>query len=145
MTGGGRLAIGFAAAAVVAAATAAVVMETPAAFVLALPVAALHVALIGAPVYLLLRRKLAPSALSILAGGFLTGAIPLFLFLAFASAGYGGRGTNVWSNGVQTIADGALTAAGWLELVAAAGYFGGCGLAGGLAFWLITRTPRAAE
>ena len=145
MTDAGRLAIGFSAAVVVAAVAASVLMETPAVFIFALPVAALHVVLIGAPAYLLLRKKLAPSAPAILAGAFLTGAVPLFLFLGLSSAGYGGRGSNVWSDGVQTIFEGELTLAGWLELVTMSGYFGACGLAGGFVFWLITRPPRSGE
>ena len=145
MPGTGRVLIGFAASAVVAALAAVLVMMTPALFTYALALAAFHVAIVAVPAYFLLRRQFAPSAPAILTGAFLTGFLPLFLFLAISSAGSGNPGTNAWSDGVQTVSDGVLTLAGWLQLVTFSAYFGACGLAGGLAFWLITRTERPAE
>ena len=144
MSGTGRLLIGFAAAALVAAFTAVILLRVPALFLPALLVAVLHVAALAAPAYLALRKRFAPSAPAVLAGAFLTGAVPAFLLLGFVG-GSGGPGTNAWINGVQTISDGERTLAGWLRLLEAVGSFGACGLAGGLVFWLITKTPDPAE
>jgi hypothetical protein len=87
--------------------------------VFALPVAAAHALLLGLPLYLLLRLRWPLRWWSAALGGFAVAVIPVSL-LSLPAGG-----------GISLAAMGELATLGW------------CGLAGGLAFWVVLRDPQS--
>jgi uncharacterized membrane protein len=104
----------FLAAATGAAITASVWFElelTILVFPVALIIAAVHIAFLGAPIYLWLQSRYRPTLGAVLLAGTLIGALPISLALAPTAV--------------------------WREAVVIAAMCGSCGFVGGLAFWLV--------
>jgi hypothetical protein len=104
---------------------------------LCVTVSALHVVLLGAPAYALLRWKKLVSWWSTLATGFVLATLPVSLItwpLRFPELK-----TTASFNGVSTIVEGVPTAAGWMQYFEGVLFFGACGALSGLAFWLVWR------
>jgi len=105
--------------------------------VLCLTISGLHVALLGGPAFALLRWKKAIRWWTSLATGFILATVPVALFtwpLRFPELR-----TSATMNGVQTMVDGAPTAAGWMQYTQGVVFFGACGALSGLVFWLVWR------
>jgi hypothetical protein len=83
------------------------------------------------PVFLWLRTRRV-AWWRIAAGGFVTGALVPALLLLFGPAAQ-----QASIGGVETVADGHYTAAGWLENAGIVGGFGAAGIAGALLAWLL--------
>jgi hypothetical protein len=124
--------------AAVLAAAAVPVIPMPLLLLFSLPIAALHALVIGIPLYAFLARRRRPGAALTLAGGFAVGALPALLLVALigpppmdaAGALLGGSesGPVLWAQWGR-----------WGEYFAAPLFFGGCGLIGGMVFWLVVR------
>ena len=99
-------------------------------------IALAHVVLLGVPAVVLLRRigryRLLPMSIA----GALVGALPYAIFsFPFNVA----AGVDVFNDGVQAMANGVATSAGWLEGVQEAAVFGALGFVGALAFYGVHR------
>jgi hypothetical protein len=105
-----------------------------------LAVAAAHVVLLGFPAFLLLKWKNLARGWTTTGAGLLLGALPMALF----SWPGGCPGCSSSSNGVQTMVDGAPTAAGWLSYAYGVGFFATLGAIGGVCFWLVWRRGQGA-
>lgn len=105
-------------------------------------VAWLHAACIGLPIYLALRRTRPLTLAAALVWSFFVGAAPVTLWIAALALDLP-PGMDAWSDGVQTVADGRTTAAGWLEILTGAVVPGLLGMLGGAAFRavLVRRRP----
>ena len=100
-------------------------------------VSALHVVLLGAPAYALLRWKKLVSWRSTVATGCVLATLPVSLMtwpLQFPELK-----TTASFNGVSTIVEGVPTAAGWMQYFEGVLFFSACGALSGLAFWLVWR------
>jgi hypothetical protein len=93
------------------------------------------VLLLGLPAYFILRYFKFINWWATLISGFILGAAPMAIFTWPLS--YPELNTNASVNGVQTIINGTPTMAGWLQFVEGVSFFGGCGLAAALVFWLV--------
>ena len=114
------------------------VIPMPLLLVVSLPIAAVHALVIGIPLYAFLARRRTPGLALTLAGAFLVGALPSLLLVASltpppmdaAGALFGGSESGpVLRAQIER----------WAEYFAAPFFFGGCGMIGGLAFWLVVR------
>lgn len=109
-------------------------------FLLCLAISALHVLLLGGPLYALLQWRKLVRWWSSVVTGFVLATVPIALFtwpLRFPEL----RGTTS-INGVQTMVDGKPTVAGWLQYAEGVLFFGACGALSGLVFWLVWRRGR---
>jgi hypothetical protein len=104
-------------------------------FLACLSVATLHVAVLGVPAYLILRRLNAVRWWSTLGMGLVLGAVPVAIL--DWPLRYPQLRTSASVDGVQTMIDGVPTLAGWLQYASGVFFMGGCGAAGALAFWLV--------
>lgn len=110
-------------------------------------VAAAFVALLGLPLFALLRRRGKLGWRSICAAGFLAAAIPYAVFafpLLRDNTGYS-AGANWHGTYVQFVTDGVYTIYGWLNYLEEIVRFGIQGLAGGAVFyavWLKLHEPQ---
>src|SRR5690606_5351122 len=101
---------------------------------------AAHVLVLGVPAYLLLRWRNWVRWWSTIASGFALAALPIALWSW--PLRYPELKSSASVNGVQTMIDGVPTAAGWLQYVEGALFFGAFGALSGLAFWLALRAMR---
>jgi hypothetical protein len=118
-----------------------------------LAISSAHVVLLGGPAYALLRWCRAVRWWSILASGFVLGAAPFAIWSWPLQ--YSSLRSSATFNGVQTMIDGAPTAAGWWQYTQGVLVFGAWGLVSSLAFWLtvhalshnrsLQRTPYGAR
>jgi len=93
-----------------------------------------HVLLLGVPAYAFLRWCKAVRWWSTIASGFVVAMAPIAVWswpLQYADSR-----TSASFDGVQTMIDGAPTAAGWSQYAQGVLFFGACGACSGLAFWL---------
>ncbi|RYY02074.1 MAG: hypothetical protein EOO53_15230 [Gammaproteobacteria bacterium] len=104
-------------------------------FVMAFIVSSLYVFLLGTPTYYLLRYFNLVRWWSTLIAGFLLGAIPMAV-LTWPLKNPEMK-TNASFDGVQTMIDGLPTLAGWIQFIEGVSFFGACGLAASLVFWLV--------
>jgi len=138
-----RAPAGCLAAVAAAAALPALVTMTPLLLFLTLPVAGVHALLFALPLYRVLSWNRRPGAGVTLASAFLVGALPALLLVLLlspppledAGALLGGAesGPVLWAQ-LQH----------WGEYLAAPLIIGGCGLAGGIAFWLVAGRDKEA-
>ena len=105
--------------------------------IICVAISALHVFLLGAPAYALLRWRKAVRWWSIIASGFILAATSIALWSW--PLRYPELKTSASFNGVQTMIDGVPTAAGWLQYAQGVVFFGALGALSGLAFWLVSR------
>ena len=105
--------------------------------IICVAISALHVVLLGAPAFALLRWRNAVRWWSIIACGFILAATPIALWSW--PLRYPELKTSASFNGVQTMIDGVPTAAGWLQYAQGVVFFAACGALSGLAFWLVLR------
>lgn len=110
---------------------------------LCLAISSGHAALLGVPVYAVLRWRNAIRWWSILAASFVLAALPFGLFAW--PLRYSDLKSSAWSDGVELMADGVPTAAGWFQYAQGVAFFGACGAFGGLIFWLVWRNGREAR
>jgi hypothetical protein len=95
-------------------------------------IALAHVVLLGVPVALVLRRIGRWGVLPMGIAGLLVGALPYGIF----SFPRGDKaGVDVFNDGVQTMANGVTTAAGWMDWLQEAAVFGVLGVLGALAYF----------
>ncbi len=102
-----------------------------------LAVSGLHVVVLGAPAYAILRWKGLIRWWSTVLTGFVLAALPIAFFtwpLRFPELK-----TTASFNGVQTMVDGTPTAAGWAQYAEGFLFVSSCGALSGLVFWLVWR------
>jgi len=87
------------------------------------------------PAYYLLLKLRAIRWWSTILVGFVLGAIPMAVFTWPLK--YPELKTSASVDGVQTMINGIPTVAGWLQFIYGVSFFGVCGIAGALAFWLV--------
>lgn len=92
--------------------------------------------LVGLPVFLLLRTRLAPTLINCSLAGAAVAALP-WLVLSLLD-----RPETASIDGKATIAEGSYTAYGWITNLAFMGQIALLGAAGGLLFWLIATAGR---
>lgn len=129
----------FSVATVTAAAVGSALMMSISVMAAALVVAGLHSAILGVPCYLMLSRRLRPSAWAITATGYLIAALPIALLGLLGTPDFASVG------GIPTIVNGTRTATGWFELLRFGLIAGIPGAVGGLAFWLVLKTCSASS
>lgn len=105
-------------------------------FINAFFVAAGHALVFGLPLYYLLSRRGQPGAAGALFGGLAVGTLPSLALLSVMDPGSGAL------LGDPDLLNGLRRQPGYLLMLL---LFGGCGLVGGLAFWLVVRERAAAE
>ncbi len=95
---------------------------------------------IGLPTYLVIRQSRRINWLTVSAGGFVTGGLgPALLFLRAPLLPI------VSTNGIETVSDGAYTAAGWIQYLQTVTGFGIVGVIGAMIAWyLIALQSRSA-
>ena len=114
------------------------VIPMPLLLVFSLPIAAVHVLVIGIPLYAFLARRRTPGLALTLAGAFVVGALPsLFLVTLIAPPPMDAAGALFGGSESGPVLRAQLVR--WMEYFAAPFFFGGCGMIGGLAFWLVVR------
>jgi len=99
-------------------------------------IALAHVVLLGLPAVLVLRRMRRYRIVPIAIAGALVGALPYAIF-SFPTNDV--AGVDQFSDGVQTIANGVVTTAGWMQWLQEAAVFGALGFVGALAFYGLQR------
>lgn len=107
-----------------------------------LALSSLHVAVLGISGYFVLRWRNALHWRSVLASGFVLGAIPGAI--VSWPLQYAGNQSSSIVNGVTMIADGVPTIAGWMQFFSGILFLGICGLSGATMFWLVKRPRRKA-
>ena len=99
-------------------------------------IALAHVVLLGLPAVLVLRRMRRYRIVPIAIAGALMGALPYAIY-SFPVSDV--AGVDQFSDGVQTIANGVVTTAGWMQWLQEAAVFGALGFVGALAFYGVRR------
>lgn len=109
-------------------------------FTACLAISTIHVMLLGMPAYALLSYCRGLRWWSATAGGFLLGALPVAVLTW--PLRYAETGMSASFDGVQTMADGIPTAAGWISYARSVFFFASCGALSGLAFWWVLQKQR---
>ena len=106
-----------------------------------LAVASAFVAVLGIPIFLILRWLHRARALSLSMSGFFAGAIPLAIYTWPVTSSYSGysSGGNWYGRYVEFFVNGNPTAYGWLNYAHGVAMFGLHGLIGGLMFFWVWR------
>ena len=91
---------------------------------------------LGLPAFFLLRRRVAPTVINCGLAGAVIAALPWIVVTLLPQAA-----DEASIGGQQTIADGHLTAYGWLMQGQLVGMIALFGLAGGIIFWTIAASP----
>jgi hypothetical protein len=105
--------------------------------VASLTFSAAHVVLLGAPAYFLLRWRGLLRWWSITAAGFVLGALPLGAMTW--PLRYAALGSSSSVNGVDTMINGTVTTAGWLQYAQGVFFFGACGVIAAVTFFAVLR------
>jgi hypothetical protein len=98
-------------------------------------ISTIHVITFGIPTYYFLLKLKVIRFWSVIGAGFILGAAPTAI--ATWPLQYSGQRASASANGIQTMIDGIPTMEGWLAYMHGISFFGICGMASALVFWLI--------
>jgi hypothetical protein len=113
------------------------------AFAFTFVIALAHAVLLGLPLFLVFRSKGWINVMSCVVSGFAVGAVPAGVLTSPMQ--HPELHTSASVDGVPTIINGVIIAAGWVSNVTPLIYFGSFGALGGFAFWVALIWPASSE
>jgi hypothetical protein len=112
----------------------ALISASPGVVTIAFWIALAHAIILGGPLIVIFWWKRWINSFTATVAGFGVGAIGVAIFTW--PLRHQDLQSSAWSNGIQTMVDGAPTFAGWLQYLYGVGTFAAFGALGGFAFWL---------